>query len=265
MNFESDLIILMTATVSPNGMCLTKLQNAETRKAQYLHAINYYLEHTPFKIVFCENTGTYLFHEIRSPKKYERLEYLTFNNNDRKDLGKGYGEARIIKYAINNSQFIRQANYIIKVTGRVIIENIKELLKIQYSSESLIVLEFTNIEFAASVCFISPKSWLLQFSIEQIRKCEENNIDVRFEKTLSESLITTPDLKIKEFYPLITGISGYSGTPYINEPKYQRKLNHYGVLVSVYKIRKEYGKRIIAYIKWIYWIFYRKVYLLFSH
>lgn len=260
-----DPVILMTATVSPNGMSLTKLQDAETRKAQYLHAIEHYLEHTKCKIVFCENTGTDIYDEIKSLEKFERLEYLTFNQNYRKDLGKGYGEALIIKYALNNSEFLKHAEYVIKITGRVIIENVDELLNLTPTSRNILAVEYSSIIFAVSVCFMAPKYTLLKCATDQIRICEKNNIDELIEKTLSDTFINSSDLRITEFFPQINGISGTSGYPYINEPIFQRKLNHYGVLVLVYKIKKDFFRRIVAYIKWIYWIIYRKIYILFSH
>ena len=121
----------MTATVVPNGTKYTYLQDPETRKSQYLEAIDFYLRETAYDIVFCENTGANLFDEIESQEKYGRLEYLTFYGNDYdKSLGKGYGEARIIEYAIRNSQRLKSADFVIKITGRVKILNLYELAHI---------------------------------------------------------------------------------------------------------------------------------------
>lgn len=75
-NMNNHAVLLLTATINPNGMTFTALQDVEIRKRQYLDAIDYYLTKTPYKIVFCENSGVNIFEEIKSPDKYQRLEYL---------------------------------------------------------------------------------------------------------------------------------------------------------------------------------------------
>ena len=58
-----------------------------------------------------------------------RLEYITFDGNSGFDRikGKGYGEAIIILYAIKHSQKLHNCKFFIKVSERIIIENINRL------------------------------------------------------------------------------------------------------------------------------------------
>lgn len=213
-----DTVILMTATVCPNGMRYTVLQDPKIRKSQYLEAIEFYLRETEYDIVFCENTGANIFDEIASPEKYTRLEYITFCGNDYdKERGKGYGEAEIIKYAICNSRRLVRADFVIKITGRVKILNLTELEKILSKNRKELLytaLELSSKDWAKSVCFLAPKIWLLK-SIEK-RGDKLRDIEYNFEKMLYRSIVETKDMKIYQYYPIIDGICGGLNRPYIN-------------------------------------------------
>lgn len=122
--------ILLTACVNPQGMVYTNLQNGDERTAQYKDALRWYLMNTDLKIVFVENTMTDLSLDFVDYIESGRLEYFTFNGNkfDRK-LGKGYGEAIILETALKNSTIIRQTDYLIKITGRLVLTNLNAILK----------------------------------------------------------------------------------------------------------------------------------------
>ena len=126
---NTNIAILLTACVNPEGMIYTKLQDPEIRKQHYLESLKFYIEKTVYKIVLIENSLYPLENEIRKYIDSGRLEYMTFDgNNFDKIKGKGYGEGLIIKYALENSAFIKKTDYIIKITGRLIIKNINKLI-----------------------------------------------------------------------------------------------------------------------------------------
>lgn len=251
----------MTATVVPNGTKYTYLQDPETRKLQYLEAIDFYLRETAYDIVFCENTGKNFFDEIESQEKYGRLEYLTFYGNDYdKSLGKGYGEARIIEYAIRNSQRLKSADFVIKITGRVKILNLYELAHIvsKKSRYSLfVVLELSSKDWAKSICFLAPKDWLL-YTIEKYGRFLDD-IKYNFEKMLYRSIAETRNMNIYQYYPVIDGICGFSQQPYENPNIYQRKLNHYNGLCHIYKSRGSIKNYLIYQMCWFLYVIKRKI------
>ena len=110
-------------------MRYTKLQDAQIRKDQYIDALKYYLGLHRGKIVFAENSNTNISDLFEKEVANNLIEFLTFKGNEfDPELGKGYGEAEIIEYAINHSRFIRESDYIIKVTGRLIPQNFHQLL-----------------------------------------------------------------------------------------------------------------------------------------
>ncbi len=127
----SDYIILLTACVNPNGMTLTKINDSTIRLNQYLEAIHFYLNNTNCKIVVVENSDYDFTPHFTKEIEEDRIECLHFDGNSfDKSLGKGYGEACIIEYALNNSYFIKQTKSIWKITGRVKIDNISFALKV---------------------------------------------------------------------------------------------------------------------------------------
>lgn len=124
-------ILLLTACINSGGMSFTALQDPGVRKRQYVDALRYYLDNASLRIVFCENTGYDMSEQFSEDIASNRLEYMTFDGNryDR-TLGKGYGEALIIQHALCNSSFINDSDgYVIKITGRIIVENISDIIK----------------------------------------------------------------------------------------------------------------------------------------
>lgn len=127
---KENIVILLSACINPSGMPFTMLQDCNIRKNQYIKAINWYLVHTTFPIVFVENSGIYIGDSFNEYIESNRIEFITFNgNNYDKSLGKGYGEALIIEEAIEKSKLLSNCDNIVKITGRLIIKNIKKLTK----------------------------------------------------------------------------------------------------------------------------------------
>lgn len=129
MNKKKNVLLFLTACVTPNGMTFTVLQNPRIRLEQYLKSVTYYLTVTDFDILLVENSGHDFIPYFEKYVKNKRIEILSFEGNDYdKCLGKGYGEGVIIKYAFNHSSFIKSHNYIVKITGRHIVTNIEQIL-----------------------------------------------------------------------------------------------------------------------------------------
>lgn len=125
-----DAVIFLTACINPKGMGKTALQNPQERLKQYLAGIEFYLKSFSGKILVVENTYTDIRNEIAQIDKHNRVEYLTFSGNDYdKSLGKGYGEALILKYAFEHSMCLRNAKLVIKISGRHLIRNFRIILR----------------------------------------------------------------------------------------------------------------------------------------
>jgi len=209
-------------------MSFTFLQDVVERENQYIEAINYYLEHTKYNVVFCNNSGEDISGKIKI--KTNRFECLAFQGNgyDR-DLGKGYGEMLILKYALCNSQFIKKSDYIIKITGRLIVPN---LIQSIHTTNLIWPFVKSKIYFTAinrdlklidSRCFIADKYFFESYILNGNKLNDTNGY--YFEHLLFDRV---NDLQMQDklclFYPTLTfsGISGSTGIEYKAEKK---KLN----------------------------------------
>lgn len=124
--------LVMTATIDPKGMENLSVSDADEREKQYLKTLSFYLKSGWFKeIVFVENSGRDLapFSELAGMHPGTRLEVLSCSLNDYpRELGKSYGEMRLLDYVLDNSQVLADCVAFIKVTGRFPFLNLNKLL-----------------------------------------------------------------------------------------------------------------------------------------
>ncbi|GGW60347.1 hypothetical protein DFQ11_102708 [Winogradskyella epiphytica] len=125
---KNNIVILMTGTINPNSFATLALKDPDTRRAQYIEAIKFYLEKTSLNIDFTENSGTSIESEFEHDDNKDRLEFLTYKSEPSiPDRGKGAKELEIISYSIFHSKFISKSDAIVKITGRLKILNIIDL------------------------------------------------------------------------------------------------------------------------------------------
>lgn len=130
--------LLITGCIDvSNNIKYLKIKNKNDRLNQYLETIRWAIEETNFNnIIFCENSNyEYDFDSYVSKLKNinkKNFEYLTFKGDTKNTdkHGKGYGEGEIVKYAYNNSKFLKDSDYFYKLTGRLKIKNINKILKL---------------------------------------------------------------------------------------------------------------------------------------
>lgn len=235
-------VILLTGCINPNGMPFTQLNNPSERQKQYIDAIHFYLRNTTCQIVFCENSNTDIKPYIKNVQ--DRLEILTFSGNQNKQRGKGYGEAEIIEYALHHSTFIQDNIIIIKITGRLIINNIHQLLKtIKYKHDFVMCLFHSDLKFADSRIFCGTV-----FFYKEFLKNRDKMNDVQgifFEHILASTVLESPVCFIPfSEEPCITGISGTTG--------------------KLYQASTPGRKETMLY-KWYSWMQYKNVYQHSSH
>ena len=223
-------------------MSYTALQDSTIRKNHYINALNFYLTKTDFKICMIENTNydisSLFFYYIKN----KRLEYITFSgNNYDKSLGKGYGEAEIIKFALQNSRILNQSTYVIKITGRLIVNNINSIgNNIMYRLiPNILRFDFMNKISIQSMCFVCPTMWLNN-NIDSFLSDINDSKGVYFEHALFNSIIKSKGYILLPFYtpPQICGISGTSNKPYKVLSKRENLQNNIKHLNSIYASKK---------------------------
>lgn len=195
-------------------MAYTALNNIEERQAQYVNAIRFYLKETNYPIVFCENSGTdisYLFQDFIDSGK---LECLSFIGNQDKQKGKGYGEAEIIEYALKHSCFINDNCIVTKITGRLIINNICNILSPLKKRDNFVSCLFhSDLKFADSRLVCATVGFYSYF-LKHKNQINDNN-SIYFEHILSSSVIDS-NIRYIPFSeaPIIIGQSGTTGDTY---------------------------------------------------
>ena len=212
-------VIVLTACIRPNGMSKTVLQDEKERNKQYISALTWYLTKASCPVLFVENSNVDMSANFSDYIKNGKLEFLTFNGNDYpRHLGKGYGESLILKHALANSKLLRSANYIIKITGRLILPEINEI--ISYTSDkNFVALYFERLRYwkdhkIGSKIMYVHKSFLNDYFLPQCNNLNDAE-GYTFERLLYDTCIKwrRDGHKIHIFYkPLrIIGCSGTTG------------------------------------------------------
>lgn len=226
-------IIILTACVKPGQMVYTELQDTAERLKQYKAALKYYLTHTRFKIIFCENSNTDFSNEFSGYIREGRLEYLAFNGNcfDR-NLGKGYGEAIILKHIYTHSLLLKECDYTIKITGRIIVDNLGDVLKqLGYIKRTRFIICDANCKLTAapSKLIIAYKDFYPDFFFAKAERINDS-AHFTFEKALAAAIKEMKKHRgshtLFATYPIYTGISGTNNLPIRNHSRIERKLKY---------------------------------------
>lgn len=220
--YDKRTALLLTSCIDPQGMKFTQLQDKFVRRSHYVKALNYYIENTSCRIVFCDNSGEELGGLIENNKKEDRVELLSFYGNAYDvDLGKGYGEFEIIQYAFSHSNYLREAQSVIKITGRLIVENLVEVKRIMDTlfrrPNSFVFASMDwGLNYCDSRCFYASADFFVSFFINQPNMINDSK-GYYFEHFLCDKIKKCPlCYVISDFaIPLVyRGISGTSGSMY---------------------------------------------------
>ena len=225
---DSEVLMLLTATVTPQFNCM--YHTPEERKKQYISAIMFYLEKTPYPMVICENSGYYNLLDSIDKRYHGRIEYICFQetNNTRNH---GYNEMLILERIKRESLFLKNAKILIKVTGRLVIKNIIQLTsQVKKNQGDFLAANINrNLQYIDCRCFfftpsmydalLSKKDGIGAITYQYVRDGgvipPDKYVDIEsaIAGVIKEEL--QKDLKSFKFlhYPiLVSGISGYKGT-----------------------------------------------------
>lgn len=231
LNCMKKIVLLLTACINPHGMKYTMLQDVEERKRQYKWALDYYLAKTKYRIVFCENTGADL-SELKNKNNDKRVEFLSFEgNNYDSNLGKGYGEYIIIQYAFENSHFLKNSSLAIKITGRLCVENLVDVIKWQNrvfgkQKSALFAIGNPKFNWLNSRFFMASKDFFVNYFLKGKNTIDDSK-GYYFEHYLCDVTNKLPyDFIVSDFViPVsIIGQSGTSGDYYegIDTVRYEK-------------------------------------------
>lgn len=129
-------VLLLTATVTPPpGVPSLQRTDPVLRLQDYKQAFEFYLPliGTTFdSIVFAENSAsdiTPLRQLSAKAKALTQVEFLSFNGLDHPaSYGRGYGEFKLVDYAMEHAAFLQGDVCVWKCTGRYKVKNITDLV-----------------------------------------------------------------------------------------------------------------------------------------
>ncbi len=245
--FNKEPVLLMTASILPQEKNYIKLKNDKKRLEQYIDSLKFYIKNTKVnKIVFCDNSN-YSFNKkgiLMLAKNYgKNIEILQFAGDCQKieQRGKGYGEGEIIKYAIENSKLLLEADYFIKVTGRIKILNIDKIkndinIRKVYFNKSII--EYQAID---TVVFGIPKKIYMKYFLNAYKKVYDKKaiyIEHVIGKTILQHNIVIHNIPL---YPDIEGIRGTTGTPYQENMRLEKFVYNYLSRLNLFNVNLIYN------------------------
>jgi len=217
--------ILLTGCIVPNTDDVLAVKDINIRKNQYIEAIQWYIDNTPYHITFCENSDNDISSNFN--KYTDRVEFLTYKSNPVfPDLGKGYKEMEILEFAYKNSKFLKVCDVIVKGTGRLILKNIVQIinsLKVEKHKDFISSWLSLKIRTTDRRFFMCSPSFLEYFLTYKKYINKHSN----FEDNLACSIYQRDTKKYKFIYPSlwynIDGIGGGYGTIYnITKCEYRR-------------------------------------------
>lgn len=126
-----DIPLLLTATVDPQGMQGASFSVPE-RAAMYAEALCFYIKELSHRatpsIVFAENSGA--LSVVRQQVDSPLIEWVDVSGPEYdQSRGKGYNETLLIGKAIEQSEVIQRAGCFFKVTGRLKVLNVNQLIE----------------------------------------------------------------------------------------------------------------------------------------
>lgn len=214
------VVLLLTGTINPNNMSFTKLQDADSRKIQYIDAIRFWLKKVDLPIVFVENSNTSIASYFKAEIAADRLELLHFQGNDyTRNLGKGYGELLCLEHANCQSRHIREADFIFKVTGRHKILNFAAFYNQFVSCPDIsVMVNFYGFLKNCDSRFFGYLPALVSDYLIHYKDVVNDSKDIYFETILSNSVhkAIADGYKFRPFrsLPRIQGSSGTFGIKY---------------------------------------------------
>lgn len=165
------IVVLLTACIHPGAVIALERRDPAIRLEDYRRALEKWVRVRGVDgIVFCENSGadiSGLEAIVRAaPEQGPTVEFLSFNGQDfDPSLGKGYGEMRIIRHAVEHSELIARSKLIIKVTGRLFVPNIESIAKSATRIEGIDLLcdLRQNLTSADSRVFCATRTFLQNY------------------------------------------------------------------------------------------------------
>lgn len=220
----------MTATIAPlHGIPALARTDPKLRLQDYQASLAFYVKLLGGcfdAIIFAENSNSDIAPLVAACALCchpHRVEFISFYGlHYPPQYGRGYGEFRLIDYAIANSKLLLPEDVIWKVTGRYIVKNIKSIVNSKpaaadiychmrnypYRLCELYLLAWNNRGYESAIKGIYPK--LRNDVVANLHTIEETLFRRLLEQT-GDAINVVPRFNV---VPIVEGVRGWDNSPY---------------------------------------------------
>lgn len=133
--------LILPATINATKCSMVSLKDEQERRRQYIEVLGKYLKNTNLDLIFIENSGSDISFLKKIYKDFEhRIEYISFNGNQGVEInGKGHGERNSLRYALQNSELLKNEKFFFKVSGRYFSKEIEPIINKVNTEEFLCI------------------------------------------------------------------------------------------------------------------------------
>jgi hypothetical protein len=252
------MVLLLTGAIDIGGLNIpsTTIVDINERLLQYINCIDYAITHykSISKIVFCENTNFTYDYSSQKELAYnngKKIEIISFKGDYDSIIqkGKGFGEGEIIKYALNNSEIIRQCDGFYKLTGRLIVKNMDKIVSTTPLKSSFIYYPKTiykiPVDHIETYFYKVDKNLYIKYLANAHQEVDEPKF--RYLEHVFHKRLSTLWLRSFKTCPLISGLSGTSGNSYEYGTK-NMLLENINYFIGVHNLKKTTSERAMTLI-----------------
>jgi hypothetical protein len=216
--------ILLTSSIIAHDLGV-KLQDSRLRLLHALESIDQWLKiNSHFTLVLCDGSNFDLSEPVRERFPNANIECLRFNNDPQKvkELGRGYGEGEIVRFAVEHSETIKSAGAFSKCTSKLWVGNYLKCLN--YWNGSLLIkgvfldafspMRKTRLHHIDTRFFIANRDFYQRNFLHAHQSIDVSRgfgLEECFKKIVMEKHIEETFLPI---YPHILGMGGGTGRYY---------------------------------------------------
>jgi hypothetical protein len=206
-----EIPIVLTATIVPNPVTAATTASPETRLAEYLKSLQFYLQFAP--VIFLENSG-YPLERHSEFAETARLRVKRFSPSANPLRGKGYQEFEMLD-AWLAAEPQTPARWL-KISGRYQLHNIAAILDEcrRESYNQLIIDQTARTRLARTYFFCVNTDFYRQQLAGLYQQCDDRTGEW-IERVLFRKLKTVPEeVRLFVTQPRITAIAGSSGAAF---------------------------------------------------
>lgn len=141
------------------------------------------------------------------------VEILSYTSSPQvRAKGKGLGEQDIVRYALEESVFLKDADYIIKITGRIKVISINRLIdlirkRLSKKRKWVVAEKLYKAKWVRSYCFAAHKDFFSKDFFDEMQNISETEENlVAFEECLYRLLVRWKEKKENGLYQVLSPI-----------------------------------------------------------